>query len=292
MFATFLRRPVLSIVLAILTVLVGLLSLARLPVAQFPDVAPPRVMVSIAYPGASADVLIQSSIIPLERAINGVPGMSYIISDATSAGEAVIQVVFALGTDVNQAVVNVKNRVDQTMSRLPQLVQLEGVIVNTVQPSMLMYVNLYSTEAQADEKFLYNFANVNVLPELSRVPGIAQTRILGSRSYAMRLWLNPDKMRAYNVSSEEVMAAIDDQSVIGRPGRLGQATGKVAQALEYTLTYVGRYNTPEQYEDIIVRAKPDGELLRLKDIAEVELGSEFFDIYSNMDGYPSAASRT
>ncbi|MCA3013150.1 MAG: efflux RND transporter permease subunit, partial [Myxococcaceae bacterium] len=158
-----------------------------------------------------------------------------------------------------------------------------------VQPSMLMYVNLYSTEATADQKFLYNFASVNLLPELSRIHGISQTRILGSRSYAMRLWLNPDRMRAYNVSTEEVMKAVSEQSIIGRPGRMGQATGKTSQALEYVLVYEGRYNTPEQYENIIIRAKPDGELLRLKDIAQVELGSEFFDIYSNLDGKPSAA---
>ena len=189
--------------------------------SQFPEISPPRVMVSLVFPGASADVLVQSSIISLERAINGVPGMSYMISDATSAGEATIQVIFELGTDPNEAVVNVKNRVDQALNWLPPLVQLEGVIVNRVQPSMLMYVNLFSSEKTADQKFLYNFANANLLPELTRIRGIAQTRILGSRQYAMRVWLNPDRMRAYNVSTEDVMKAINEQSVIGRPGRLG-----------------------------------------------------------------------
>lgn len=285
----FIHRPVLAIVLSIVVVFLGVLAMRSRPVSQFPEVSPPRVMVSLAFPGASADVLVKSSLITLERAINGVPGMSYIVSDATSAGEATIQVVFELGTDPNQALVNVKNRVDQMMNRLPPLVQLEGVIVNPVQPSMLMYVNLYSSEKTADQKFLYNFANVNLLPELSRIKGISQTRILGSRQYAMRIWLNPDRMRAYNVSIDEVMEAIGEQSVIGRPGRLGQATGKQAQALEYVLVYEGRYNKPEQYENIIVRAKSEGELLRLKDIAQVELGSEFFDIYSNLDGKPSAA---
>lgn len=219
LFEKFIRRPVLAIVLAVLTVFVGVLAMRARPISQFPEISPPRVMVSLAYPGASADVLVKSSLISLERAINGVPGMSYIISDATSAGEATIQVVFELGTDPNQAMVNVKNRVDQMMSRLPQLVQLEGVVVNYVQPSMLMYVNLFSTDKGADQKFLYNFANVNLLPELSRIKGIARTNILGSRQYAMRLWLNPDRMRAYNVSTEEVMKAIDEQSVIG-PGAL------------------------------------------------------------------------
>ncbi len=283
------HRPVLAIILSLMLVFLGVLSMRSRPVSQFPEISPPRVMVSLTFPGASADVLVQSSLITLERSINGVPGMSYMISDATSAGEATIQVVFELGADPNQAVVNVKNRIDQVLNRLPALVQLEGVIVNRVQPSMLMYVNLYSSEKSTDQKFLYNFANANLLPELSRIDGIAQTRILGSRQYAMRVWLNPDKMRAYHVSTDDVMKAIGDQSVIGSPGRLGQATGKQAQSLEYVLTYQGRYNKPDQYENIILRANADGETLRLKDVAKVELGSEFFDIYSNLDGHPSAA---
>ncbi|MEW6431522.1 MAG: efflux RND transporter permease subunit [Myxococcota bacterium] len=289
MIERFIHRPVLAIVLAILTVFLGALAMRSRPVSQFPEISPPRVIVTLDFPGASADVLVQSSLITLERAINGVPGMSYMLSDATSAGEATIQVVFELGTDPNQAMVNVKTRVDQMMSRLPTLVQLEGVVVNRVQPSMLMYVNLYSTDKTADQKFLYNFANVNLLPELSRVSGIAQTRILGSRQYAMRVWLNPERMRAYNVSVDDVMEAMAEQSIIGRPGRLGQASGQSAQALEYVLIYQGRFNKPEQYENIIIRASPDGELLRLRDIAKVDLGSEFFDIYSNLDGHPSAA---
>jgi HAE1 family hydrophobic/amphiphilic exporter-1 len=287
--AMFMHRPVLAIVLSIALALLGVLAARARPVSQFPEISPPRVMVTLDFPGASADVLVQSSLITLERAINGVPGMLYMTSDATSAGEATIQVVFALGTDPNRAVVDVKTRVDQVMSRLPPLVQLEGVVINRVQPSMLMYVNLYSTEKEADQKFLYNFANANLLPELSRVPGIAQARILGSRQYAMRVWLNPDRMRAYNVSTEDVMKALDEQSVIGRPGRLGQASGQQAQSLEYVLVYQGRFNKPEQYENIIIRANEDGALLRLKDIARIELGSEFFDIYSNLDGHPSAA---
>ncbi len=285
----FIRRPVLAMVLSIVIVFLGLLAMRTRPVSQFPEISPPRVMVSLTFPGASAEVLVTSSLITLERAINGVPGMSYMISDATSAGEATVQVVFELGADPNEAVVNVKNRIDQVLNRLPPLVQLEGVILNRVQPSMLMYVNLYSSEKSTDQKFLYNFANANLLPELSRINGIAQTRILGSRQFAMRVWLNPDRMRAYNVSVDDVMKAIDEQSVIGRPGRLGQATGKAAQSLEYVLSYKGRYNKPEEYENVIIRANDDGEMLRLKDIATVELGSEFFDIYSNLDGHPSAA---
>lgn len=278
-----------AIVLSLLFLFMGLLGIRSLPISQFPDIAPPRVIVSLAFPGASADVLVQSSLITLERAINGVPGMKYIVSDATSAGEATIQVIFDLSVDPNIAMVNVKTRLDQVMNRLPKLVQLEGVIVERVQPSMLMYINLYSKDKNADQKFLFNYANVNMIPEVQRVYGIAQAKILGSRQYAMRIWLNPDRMRAYKVSIDEVMDAISNQSIIGRPGRIGQSTGIAAQSKEYVLIYQGRYNKPEQYEDIIVRANSEGEMLRLKDIAKVDLSSEFYDIYSDKDSYPSAS---
>jgi HAE1 family hydrophobic/amphiphilic exporter-1 len=289
MFSKFIQRPVLAIAISLAIIFLGILAIATRPISQFPEIAPPRVNIFIAYPGSSADVLVKSTLIPLERAINGVKGMQYIISDATSAGEATIQIIFEPGTDPNAAVVNVKTRVDQVMNNLPPLVQREGVIITPIQPSMLMYVNLFSTDKKADEKFLYNYANVNILPELQRISGMGRATILGSRQYAMRVWLKPDRMRAYNISTEEVLEAIDEQSVIGRPGRLGQSSGKTAQSIEYVLTYKGRFNLPEEYEDIIIRANPEGEILMLKDIAEVELGSEFFDIYSNKDGYPAAS---
>jgi HAE1 family hydrophobic/amphiphilic exporter-1 len=289
MFARFIRRPVLAIVISIIIVFLGILSIKSLPTSQFPDIAPPRVLVSLAFPGASGDVLVDSTIIPLEQAINGVQGMRYMISSSTSAGEATIQVLFNPGVNPNDAIVQVKNRVDQVMNKLPPLVQLEGVVVQPVQPSMLMYVNVFSTDKNADEKFLYNYANVFLLPELKRIGGIGQARIMGSRQYAMRIWLNPDRMRAYRVSTEDVMKAIADQSIIGRPGRIGQSSGITAQSLEYVLVYSGRFNKPEQYENVIIRANPAGETLYLKDIAKVDFASEFYDIYSNVDGYPSAA---
>ena len=289
MFNIFIKRPVMAIVLSLAFLFMGLLAIRTLPISQFPDIAPPRVTVNLSFPGASADVLVKSSLIMIERAINGVPGMKYITSDATSAGESTIQVYFNLGTDPNLAMVNVKTRVDQMMSRLPDLVRLEGVIVNFVQPSMLMYVNLYSKDKNADQKLLFNYAYVNVLPEIQRIFGIAQATILGSRQYAMRIWLNPDRMRAYSVSVDEVMDAISSQSIIGRAGRLGQSTGMTAQAKEYVLVYKGRFNKPEEYEDIIIRAQSNGEILRIKDIAKVDLNSEFYNIYSDKDSFPSAS---
>jgi HAE1 family hydrophobic/amphiphilic exporter-1 len=265
------------------------LAIKQLPTSQFPEIAPTTVSIFIAYPGSSADVLIQSTLITLENSINGVEGMRYMTSDATSAGEATLNVIFEPGTDANEATIRVKTRVDQVMPLLPDLVQREGVIITPIQPSMLMYVNLYSTDKNLDEKFLYNYASVKMIPELNRINGVGRTRILGSRTYAMRVWLNPARMRAYNISIEEVMEAMAEQSIIGRPGRLGQSSGIAAQSLEYVLTYKGRYNKPEEYENIIIRANADGESIHLGDLATVELGSEFFDIYSNLDGHPSAA---
>lgn len=289
MFNQFIRRPVFAIVISIMIVFIGVLAIEKLPISQFPDIAPTTVNIFIDYPGASADVLVKSTLITLEQAINGVQDMRYIATDATSAGEATLRIIFEPGTDPNDAVIRVKTRVDQVMPLLPELVQREGVIITPIQPSMLMYVNLYSKSKSIDEKFLFNYATVKMIPEIQRTKGIARAQILGSRRYAMRVWLNPDRMRAYNISVEEVMKAMGEQSIIGRPGRLGQSSGIEAQSLEYVLTYKGRFSDPKEYEGIIIRANPQGESVHLRDIARVELGSEFVNIYSNLDSHPSAA---
>lgn len=289
MFNLFLKRPVLAIVLSLVIIFMGALAVKTLPTSQFPEIAPPVVMVSASYPGASAKSLAESVIIPLEQSINGAWGMRYMTSDATSAGEANIQVIFNPGTDINQALVQVSNRVQQVTNRLPILVQREGVVITPVIPSMLMYVNLYSKDKNANMKFLFNYAGVNMIPEIQRINGIGQARILGSRQYAMRVWLNPDRMRAYKVSPDEVMEALNDQSIIGKPGRIGRGDSKQAEALEYVLAYTDRFSDPKEYENVIIRANPQGEILRLRDVASVALGSEYYDIYSNLNGHPSAA---
>jgi len=289
MFSQFLRRPALAIVISIIILFLGGLSIKTLPISQFPSVAPPSVVVTVAFPGASANVLVDSVLVILEQAINGVPDMRYMASAATSAGEATIMIIFEPGTDPNVAVLNVQNRIQTVKNRLPPLVEREGIIVMQAMTSMLMYVNIYSTDEHHDQNFLYNYAFVNLLPEIKRVRGIGSATILGSRQYAMRVWLNLDRMRAYNLSSEEVMEAIANSSMIGSPGRLGQATGRTSQTIEYVLTWVGRYNKPEQYENIVLRATEDGEVLHLKDIAQVELGPSYYNIYSDIDGHPSAA---
>ena len=289
MFTRILYRPALAIVISIILLFLGVLGIKTLPIAQFPNIAPPTVMVSISYPGASANVLVDSVLIPLEQSINGVQNMRYMTSSATSAGEAAIIIYFEPGTDPNINVVNVQNRVNIVQFQLPPLVRREGILVSQVVPSMLMYVNIFSTDPHADQKDLFNFANVYVMPRLKRIKGMGIPRNLGNRIFAMRVWLNPERMRAYSVSAEDVMKALSEQSLIGSPGRWGQATGKTSQSKEYVLTYIGRYNKPEQYANIVLKANPEGEILRLKDVAEVELGPQFFDIYSDINGHPAAS---
>ncbi|MCA9173453.1 MAG: efflux RND transporter permease subunit [Planctomycetales bacterium] len=289
MFAKFLHRPALAIVISLLILFMGGLAINVLPISQFPSVAPPSVQVSVSYPGASAKILVDSTMVLLEQALNGVPNMRYMMGDATSAGEGTIQIVFEPGTDPNVAVMNVNNRVQMVKNNLPPIVEREGIIVMQNMTSMLMYLNIFSKDPSVDQNFLYNYATVNVLNEIKRIPGVGRATILGNRSYAMRVELNLDRMRAYGVDAEDVMKALDEQSMIGSPGRLGQATGQTSQTLEYVLTWVGRYKTEDEYEQIILKATPEGEILRLGDVANVSLGSSFYDLYSDIDGLPAAA---
>ncbi|ELP34599.1 efflux RND transporter permease subunit [Rhodopirellula baltica] len=289
MFEKFLHRPALAIVISLLILFMGGLAINVLPISQFPSVAPPSVRVSVSYPGASAKILIDSTMVILEQAINGVPNMRYMLSDATSAGEGTIQVIFEPGTDPDVAVMNVNNRVQMVKNNLPPIVEREGIIVMQNMSSMLMYVNVFSTDENVDQNYLYNYSTVNILNEIKRIPGVGFASILGNRSYAMRVELDLDRMRAYHIDAEDVMEALADQSMIGTPGRLGQATGTTSQTLEYVLTWVGRYTTPEEYDQIILRATPEGEILRLADVATISLGSSFYDLYSDIDGLPAAA---
>jgi HAE1 family hydrophobic/amphiphilic exporter-1 len=289
MFNKFIQRPVLSIVISLIIVFLGILAMNNLPVTQFPTISPPKVTVTVEYPGANGELMIKSAIIPLERALNGVPGMKYMTSDAGNDGEASIQLVFNLGTDPNQAALNVQNRVASVVNKLPPLVVREGVKITRQESNMLMYVNLYSKDTKADQKFLFNYADINLLPELRRVNGVGVADILGNREYAMRIWLKPDRMLAYKISAEEVMEALSKQSLEASPGKTGESSGKRSQSFEYVLKYSGRFTTQKQYEDVVLRATPNSEILRLKDVADIEFGSSMYDIYSNLNGSPSAA---
>lgn len=289
MFKKFIHRPVLSIVISLIITLLGVVALLQLPVTQFPSISPPKVNITAEYPGANGELLIKAVVIPLERAINGTPGVKYIASDAGNDGEASIQVVFYSGIDPNIASVNIQNRVASVVNKLPPVVVREGVKITREESNMLMYVNLYSKDSTLDEKFLYNFADINLLSELKSVDGVGFADVLGDREYAMRIWLKPDRMLAYKISADEVLKAIDEQSLEASPGRTGEASGKRSQTFEYVLKYPGRFTTKEGYENIVVRASPDGEMLRVKDVADVEFGSSFYDIYSKLNGRPTAA---
>ena len=289
MFNKFIQRPVLSIVISLIIVFLGFLALVQLPITQFPSISPPKVNIVAEYPGANGELMIKSVVIPLERAINGIPGMKYISSDAGNDGEASIQVVFELGTDPNIASVNVQNRVAAVVNKLPPIVVREGVKITREESNMLLYVNLFSKDPNLDVNFLYNFADINLLSELKRVDGVGVADVLGDREYSMRIWLKPDRMLAYKVSSEEVMKSLENQSFEASPGKLGESSGKSSQAFEYVIKYPGRYTTKEQYENIVIRSNPNGELLRLKDVAQVEFGNEFYNLYSKLNGKPSAA---
>lgn len=289
MFNKFIERPVLSIVISLMIVLLGVLAMTHLPVTQLPSISPPKVNVTAAYPGANNELLIKSVVIPLERAINGVPGMKYIASDAGNDGEASIQVVFNLGTDPNQASINIQNRVASVVNKLPPLVVREGVKITREESNNLMYINLYSNDPSMDQKFLYNFTDINILSELKRVDGVGDADIVGNRDYAMRVWLKPDRMLAYKISADEVMEALSQQSLEASPGKTGESSGKRSQSFEYVLKYPGRFTTQEQYGNIILKSNPDGEILRLKDVANIEFGSSMYDIYSSLNGKPSAA---
>ncbi|TAG20418.1 MAG: efflux RND transporter permease subunit [Cytophagia bacterium] len=289
MFNQFIHRPVLSIVIALLITLLGLLMLTRLPMTQFPSVAPPEVNVTVEYTGANAETVTKAALVPIERAINGVPGMKYMSSDAGNDGVGVVQIIFEVGTDPDVAAVNVQNRVAAVMGELPAEVIRNGVKIAKEENAMLMYLNIYSSDTTMQEKFLYNFADINILAELKRVKGVGYADILGAREYAMRIWLKPDKMLTYNLSTDDVLEALEEQNVEAAPGKVGESTDKTPQALQYVVKYSGRYNTQEQYENIPIKSTADGEILRIKDVADVEFGTTYFDVEAKINGRPTAA---
>lgn len=289
MTSEFIHRPVLSIVISLIITLLGVLAFTQLPVTQFPDIAPPEVNVTTKYTGANAETCVKAVVTPLERAINGVPGMSYMSSVSGNDGTSVIQIVFKAGTDPDVAAVNVQNRVSSTLDELPEEVIKAGVIVEKVQNSMLLYVNMLSNDPSMDEKFLYNYTDINLMAELKRIEGVGFADIMGSREYSMRIWLNPKMMTSYGISTDDVVNSLKQQNVEAAPGKIGESSGRNPQSLQYVLKYTGKYNTKEQYEQVVVKTNADGEIIRLKNIAEVEFGSQEYDVISKENGKPSAA---
>ena len=278
-----------AIVISVIIVILGIISLKRLPMTLFPSVAPPEVNVTVEYTGANAETVTKAAIVPLERAINGVPGMKYMSSDAGNDGVGVVQILFETGTDPDVAAINVQNRVNAVMGELPSEVIKNGVKIAKEENAILMYLNIYSKDTLHDEKFLYNFADINILSELKRVKGVGYADILGAKEYAMRIWVKPDKMLAYGISSEDVINILEEQNIESAPGKIGESSDKSSLALLYTIKYSGKFNTKAQYENIPIKANMDGKILRIKDIADVEFGTTYFDVEAKLNGMPSAA---
>ncbi|OJV55530.1 MAG: multidrug transporter AcrB [Bacteroidetes bacterium 43-16] len=289
MVETFIRRPVLSLVISIIITLLGILALVGLPITQFPDIVPPSVSVTARYTGANAEVSVDAVAVPLEKAINGVPGMTYMTTVTGNDGVTLITVYFEVGTDPDMAAVNVQNRVTTVLDELPEEVIKAGVTTEKEVNSMLMYLNITSTDPGQDESFIYNFTDINVLKELKRIDGVGRAEIMGQKDYAMRVWLKPDKLLAYKVSTDEVIAALRNQNVSAAPGKTGESSGKTISELQYVLRYTGKFSEPVQYENIAIRSNSDGTILKLKDIADVEFGAMSYSMASKSDGSPSAS---
>ncbi|MFV0565915.1 MAG: efflux RND transporter permease subunit [Flavobacteriaceae bacterium] len=284
MLKTFIERPVLSTVISIIIVILGILGYTALPVEQYPDIAPPTIQVSTSYPGASAETVLESVIIPIEEQINGVEGMTYMTSSADNNGTANITVYFDQSYDPDIAAVNVQNRVARANALLPQEVKQIGVITQKQQTSALMFMSVYSENPDYDAKYVQNYLKINVLPAIQRVKGVGNVQVFGSQDYAMRIWLNPEKLAAYKLMPAEVMAALNEQSLEASAGALGQNDG---QAFTYAIKYSGRFKTEDQYKDIVIKALDNGEYLRLKDVAEVELDAQGYTSYGFTNGFPS-----
>lgn len=289
MFNIFIRRPVLSLVISLIIVLLGVIALLQLPVTQFPDIVPPSVTVTANYTGANAEVCANAVAIPLERAINGVPGMTHMTTVTSNNGLTLLEVFFKVGTDPDVAAVNVQNRITTILDELPEEVIKSGVTTEKEVNSMLMYLNIVSTDTSLDEKFIYNFTDINILKELKRIDGVGFVEIMGAQDYSMRVWLKPDRMHAYNLSVDEVIDAIRSQNVEAAPGKMGESSGKDAQSLQYVIKYTGKFSKPEQYENIVIRADNEGSFLRLKDVADLDFGSLSYSMTSKTDGRPSAS---
>lgn len=281
---TFIDRPILSCVISVLILLVGIISLVNLAMEQYPDIAPPTISVSTTYTGANAETVQKSVVVPLEEAINGVENMLYMTSTSTNTGSGSIMVYFNQGTDPDMATVNVKNRVSEAEGLLPAEVTKIGVTVEKRQNSMLKIIAIYSPDDSYDQNFINNYFKINVEPRLSRIKGVGNINVMGA-DYAMRIWLNPNKMAQYSLVPDDVISILSEQNVEAATGTLGEDSPNTFQ---YTLKYRGRYQTPEQFENMVIKALSSGEVLRLKDVAEVELGSQSYAYYSAVGSHPGA----
>jgi HAE1 family hydrophobic/amphiphilic exporter-1 len=284
MLRTFIERPVLSTVISVIIVILGVLGLTSLPISQYPEIAPPTVQVSTAYQGANADVVMNSVIVPLEEQINGVENMTYMTSTASNDGSAAITVYFKLGTNPDLAAVNVQNRVSKATSLLPAEVTRSGVTTSKRQSSMVMIFSLYSENKSFDQTFLQNYANINLLPQIKRIEGVGDASVFGSKDYSMRIWLKPDVMATYGLIPDDINSALAEQNIEAAPGKFGENSN---QSFQYTIKYKGRLKSPVEFENIVIRTAANSRLLRLKDVARVELGSQSYSGNTKTNGNAS-----
>ncbi|MEP6944093.1 MAG: efflux RND transporter permease subunit, partial [Betaproteobacteria bacterium] len=283
----FIDRPIFAIVISTFLILAGLAAMRTLPIAQYPEIAPPVVTVQAVYPGASATTLEQTVASPIENAINGVPGMIYMSSSSQSNGSVQIQVTFDIGTNVDIAAVNVNNRVKQVEPRLPEEVRRQGVTVERGSSAFLQVLAFYSPQDKFDDLFISNYVTLNVLDQLKRLPGTTNVQIFGAKDYAMRIWLKPDRLAQLKLTPADVIGAVNEQNAQFAAGKIGQSPIGQKQDLVYTITTRGRLTEAKQFDQIIVRANPDGSIVRLADVARVELGSRDYEFMGRYNGKPA-----
>lgn len=286
--AFFIDRPKFAFVIAIVMVLAGVLSLSLLPVSEYPELTPPQVQVSAVYPGASADVVEETVAAVIEAEVNGVEGMTYMSSKSSNDGSYGLTITFEVGTDADQAQVNVQNRVAATSSRLPEEVNRQGVSVKQQSTAILLVLSIYSPEESYDDVFLSNYTSINIRDSLSRVDGVSNVSLLGEREYGMRIWLKPDRLSSLGMTATDVIQAIQDQNIQVSPGAVGQEPAPTGQQFQYPLRAKGRLSTPEEFAQIILRADSDGTVVRLADVARVELGAATYGWFGALDGAPAA----
>src|SRR5882762_2826739 len=286
----FINRPVLANVLAIVIVLIGGVALAMLPIAQYPNIVPPTVQVTTTYPGASAKTVVENVALPIELQVNGVEGMIYMQSYSTDAGTYTLTVTFAIGTDLDFAQVLVQNRVSTALASLPASVQAQGLTVEKKSTSILQIVSLNSPDGRYDSLYLSNFATINLVNELSRLPGVGNTQVLGVGQYSMRVWLDPQKLYTYGLTPSQVTRVIQEQSQPVTAGQVGIPPAPKGQDFQYTVDVQGRLGTPEEFANVIVKSDQGngGRILRLRDIARVELGAQTYAQTFKLDGKQGA----
>ena len=283
-FTKFIQRPVLSTVISVFLVLLGLIGIVSLPIAQYPDIAPPTISVMAHYQGADAQTVLNSVVVPLEESINGVENMTYMESTATNDGTAMITVYFKQGVNADMAAVNVQNRVQQAQALLPAEVTQVGVTTSKRQTSNVIMYSITSTDGRYDAKFITNFNEINIQPAIKRVQGVGNVQSFSSSTYSMRVWLQPDKMKQYGLMPSDITAALAEQNIQAAPGSFGEQSNV---AFEYTMRYKGRLKTPEEYGNIIISNNTQGQTLYLKDVAKIELGELGYAVKMKNDGHAS-----